>query len=83
MLAKLRLYTESTLCLLESSTSSLGHMLRQFKATMCNAFDTHELPSEEALAVRGHQKAAAATKRPGTTSEQVKVPAKMTQNGWH
>ena len=48
MLASLRLQTDSTLCALEDSTTRLGQMLRHFQSTTCNAYDTYELPSEEA-----------------------------------
>jgi len=44
-------------------------------------YDTHELPSEEAA--RGHRKVAAAAKKPGNTSENVKEPAKITRKAWH
>jgi len=48
MLANLRLHTETTLRALEKSTTRLGQILRQFQATTCTAYDTYELPSEEA-----------------------------------
>lgn len=58
--AKLRLYTESTLYALKTSTTRLGHVLRHFKSKTCNKFDTRELPSEKAA--RGRRDAAAAAK---------------------
>ena len=61
MLANLRLHTESTVRALENSTTRLGHRLRQFQATMCNAYDTYELPSEEAA--RGCRTATTGTKK--------------------
>ena len=61
-LAKLRLHTESTLLALEVSTNRLGIILRKFASTVCEAFDTKELPSEEAA--RGCRKAAALKKGP-------------------
>jgi hypothetical protein len=48
MLASLRLHTDSTLCALEDSTTRLGQLLRHFQSTMCTAYETYELPSEEA-----------------------------------
>ena len=47
-LAKLRLYTNSTLTALEASTNRLGSQLRKFASVTCEAFETHKLPSEEA-----------------------------------
>ena len=61
MLASLRLHTESTLLALENSTTQLGERLRQFQATTCNAYDTYELPSEEAA--RGRRTAATRAKK--------------------
>jgi hypothetical protein len=61
MLASLCLHTESTLLALENSTTRLGERLRQFQATTCNAYDTYELPSEEAA--RGHRTAATRAKK--------------------
>ena len=61
MLASLRLHTESTLLALENSTTRLGERLRQFQATTCNAYDTYELPSEEAA--RGRRTAATRAKK--------------------
>ena len=80
MLAKLRIHTESTLCSLEASTTRLGNILRQFRATTCSAYDTHELPSEEAA--QGRQNAAVAAKR-GDVSECAKGPAKKDGSGYH
>jgi hypothetical protein len=61
MLASLCLYTESTLLALENSTTRLGERLRQFQATTCNAYNTYELPSEEAA--RGCRTAATRAKK--------------------
>lgn len=57
-LAKLRLHTESTLHVLDTSTTRLGHIVRHFKATTCHNYDTRELPSEKAA--RGRREATAA-----------------------
>jgi hypothetical protein len=59
-LAKLRLHTESTVNDLETSTTRLGEMLREFSGTVCPAYATYDLPSEEAARVR--RKATAAKK---------------------
>ena len=61
MLTNLQLHTESTLCALEDSTTQLGQILWQFQSSTCNAYNTYELPSEEAA--RGHQTAAASAKK--------------------
>ncbi|PPQ89051.1 hypothetical protein CVT25_006542, partial [Psilocybe cyanescens] len=47
-LAKLRLHTEFTITDLENSATRLGTLLRKFKADVCCAYDTRDLPSEEA-----------------------------------
>jgi len=60
MLASLRLHTESTLRALEDSTTRLGQMLRRFQSITCNAYETYELPSEEAA--RGRRTAATRAK---------------------
>jgi hypothetical protein len=78
MLAKLRVHTESTIGSLEASTSRLGHILRHFRATTCSAYDTHELPSEEAA--RGRRTAALAAKR-GDVSERAKGLAQKGRSG--
>ena len=80
MLANLRLHTESTIRALENSTTRLGHGLRRFQATTCNAYDTYELPSEEAA--RGCRTATTGTKKhPNGPSEdaenQVRKPKKQ------
>lgn len=68
-LAKLRLHTESTVTALEASTNRLGVVLRKFASVTCEAFETRELPSEEAR--RGRRKAALAKKK-GPVSEPVR-----------
>lgn len=57
----MRLHTESTLALFETATKSLGQGLRHFARTTCAAFNTQDLPREEAA--RGRRKAAAAAKK--------------------
>jgi hypothetical protein len=62
-LAKLRLHTESTIKDLDNSTTRLGKLFRRFATTICEAYQTRGLPSEEAA--RGRRKAALAAKRQG------------------
>lgn len=59
-LAKLRLHTETNVCDLENSTTRLGELLRSFQSNVCPAYQTFDLPAEEAARVR--RKAAAAKK---------------------
>ncbi|TCD63562.1 hypothetical protein EIP91_005233 [Steccherinum ochraceum] len=56
--AKLRLHTSTTVAFLEDCTTTLGQLLRHFRATVCAHYRTTELPSEEAA--RGRRKAALA-----------------------
>lgn len=65
-LAKLRLHTESTITDLENSATRLGTLLRKFKADVCCAYDTRDLPSEEAA--RGRREAAKAKKAAQTSA---------------
>jgi hypothetical protein len=55
-LAKLRLHTEHTVTELEYSTTRLGEVLRTFQTEVCSAYDTKELPSEEAARGRRNAK---------------------------
>jgi hypothetical protein len=50
--AKLRLHTETTLALLDTATSQLGQLLRNFQEVTCAAFATRELPQETAARER-------------------------------
>ena len=47
-MAKLCLHIEPTIQSLETSTTWLGCSLWHFESVTCEAYDTHELPSEEA-----------------------------------
>jgi hypothetical protein len=81
MLTNLRLHTESTLHALEDSTTRLGQILWQFQSSTCNAYDTYELPSEEA--VRGRQTAAASAKKHHNgPSEDIENLAKKAKKQW-
>ncbi len=62
--AKLRLHTETTLSLFDSTTKLLGSILRRFANTTCSVYETRELPREEAA--RGRRKAALAKKKNAT-----------------
>ena len=73
-LAKLRLHTESTIINLENSITRLGEILRKFSVTVCPAYATYELPSEEAARVR--RKATAAKK---AKAQSLKKKKKSTQ----
>lgn len=61
-LAKLKLHTDTTVGLLGAVTKELGRLLRRFKRVTCAAFNTKELPSEEAARGRRQAKKAAAGK---------------------
>jgi hypothetical protein len=50
-LAKLRLHTETTVTDLEHSLTRFGNILRTFYKTVCPAYKTSELPSEEAARI--------------------------------
>lgn len=52
---------------LENSTTRLGELLRTFQSNVCPAYQTFDLPSEEAARVR--RKAAAAKKRAVTINK--------------
>lgn len=51
-LAKLRMHTDSTLDLLESTTTELGREMRSFRKGTCAQFHTTELPGEQAARAR-------------------------------
>ncbi|KAJ6451830.1 hypothetical protein C8R47DRAFT_1030639, partial [Mycena vitilis] len=72
-LAKLKLHTDPTIAFICTATSDLGRLLRRFKAGTCAAYDTRELPAEEAARGRreankaGPGKKAKAAPAPSTT----------------
>lgn len=45
-LAKLRMHSDLTLDIMDHVTSTLGQQFRQFKATVCDAYETYELGQE-------------------------------------
>jgi hypothetical protein len=61
--AKLRLHTTSTMGFLKEMTRSLGFALRIFAKKTCSAFQTNELPKEEAARARRKAKAQSSTKK--------------------
>ncbi|KAF8074854.1 hypothetical protein FPV67DRAFT_601603 [Lyophyllum atratum] len=82
-LAKLRLHTDSTLQRLDDCTTDLGRQLRKFSKDVCLAFDTRELPREEAA--RGRRKAKKKTKpstdpEPSSAAPKKSPPKKKTFN---
>lgn len=58
-LAKLRIHTDRTLSLLESTTTILGRELRKFRDFTCSLFQTVELPRETAARLRRQTRKAA------------------------
>jgi hypothetical protein len=77
-LAKLRLHTETNVCDLENSTARLGELLRRFESDVCPAYQTFDLPVEEAARVR---RRAAAVKKMGVAIDQDKGKQKATSLG--
>jgi hypothetical protein len=51
-LAKLRLHTDSSLAMLQDSTSKFCKELRRFRDKTCTAFQTAELPKEQGARLR-------------------------------
>ena len=72
--AKLRLHTEPTLDSLGTSGTRVGGDLRIFQAKTCSAYETCELPSEEAA--HGRRKAAAAKRSPNSKGKEMKSSKK-------
>lgn len=65
-LAKLRLHTDATLDTMDDATVKLGHQMRKFENTTCNAFQTYELDRE--VQARTHTKG---SKQVGNTETMV------------
>lgn len=71
-LAKLRQHTDFSLSILESVTAQLGRLLRDFKAKVCDVYDTRELERETAARMRrmaGKVKASATVTGRGESSK--------------
>jgi hypothetical protein len=63
---------------LENSTTRLGELLRSFQSDVCPAYQTFDLPAEEAARVR---RRAAAAKKKGEAVDQGKGKQKATGLG--
>jgi hypothetical protein len=57
-LAKLRMHTDITLDIMDDVTTSLGKAFREFQTKVCPAYQTYELPREEAARYRRKSKKA-------------------------
>lgn len=72
-LVKLRLQTDSTISFLRQSTAVLGQTIRRFVTSVCEDFDTGDLPQEESA--RGRLKAAMTEKAKSKAALQTKSAA--------
>ncbi|KAH9924456.1 uncharacterized protein B0H18DRAFT_1105032 [Fomitopsis serialis] len=77
-LAKLRLHTEETVAIFHGVTWELGRTTREFAATTCEAYDTQELPAEEAA--RGCRTAAMRAKKSSRSKKKVSSSKGATKN---
>lgn len=80
-LAKLRLHTETTVTDLEHSLTRLGNGLRAFQNTVCPAYKTADLPTEEAARIRRQANAAKKADAKGKGKAQAQAPVNPTQGG--
>jgi DNA invertase Pin-like site-specific DNA recombinase len=71
-LAKLRMHSDLTLSIMDEVTSSIGQLFREFKATVCSAYNTRELRQE--ILARTRRQAAQAAKRKGVQKGKGTVP---------
>jgi hypothetical protein len=67
-LAKLRMHTDTTLAILDNTTTALGQQLRDFQKKTCTAFQTCEL-KREAEARKRRQKARAPAPGSSTSTD--------------
>lgn len=85
-LAKLRMHSGLTLEIMDKATSMLGQQFREFKATVCAAYQTRELHKEVEARARRHAKKAGkqTAGRKGKEScnleKQVQESVRSTQN---
>jgi hypothetical protein len=81
-LAKLRMHSDLTLDIMDQVTSAVGQQFRNFKATVCSAYDTQELRQEAEARARRNVKRMAkqAGGQAGKQREPVITP-KHTQHG--
>jgi hypothetical protein len=71
-LAKLRMHSDPTLEIMDEVTTAVGYQFRHFKATVCSAYETHELPQEAEARTRSDTKRAA--KQQGRQNEKQRAP---------
>lgn len=83
-LAKLRLHSDFTLRIMDDVTSAVGRQFHAFKATVCLAYDTSELPQETDARTRRQNRQAANAKcapvgnvEPGTLVKNVRRKKKF------
>ncbi|KAH9925201.1 uncharacterized protein B0H18DRAFT_1171643 [Fomitopsis serialis] len=69
-LAKLRLHSEETVAIFHAATRDLGKIVRRFLRKTCEAYDTRELPREEAA--RGRRTAAMVAKQGAKASRKLR-----------
>jgi hypothetical protein len=74
-LAKLRMHTDSTLSILDTITTEVGHVVRRFRDITCASFRTVELPKE--AAARGRRQGSA---KKGTTALADPAPVQPNQS---
>jgi hypothetical protein len=67
-LAKLHIHTDTSLRLLDTTTTALGNALRYFTHITCPAFDTFETHAEYAKRQRQHADATSSTTDPSSSS---------------
>jgi hypothetical protein len=66
-LAKLRMHTDITLDIMDEVTTSLGNAFREFKTKVCPAYETYELPREQAA--RYHRQSSQAKKSANSSTK--------------
>ena len=72
-LAKLRMHSDLTLEIMDGVTSAVGQQFREFKASVCAAYTTHELSWEVEARTRRQLKQAA--KQNGVRIDKQRAPA--------
>ncbi|KAG2091349.1 uncharacterized protein F5147DRAFT_780033 [Suillus discolor] len=78
-LAKLCLHSEPTLEIMDEVTTAVGHQFRHFKATVCSAYETHELPQE--VKARTQCNAKQAAKQQGGQKGKQRAPLMEPESG--
>lgn len=77
-LAKLRMHSDLTLEIMDGVTSAVGQQFREFKASVCAAYTTHELRREVEARTRRQLKQAA--KQNGVRIDKQRAPAGTAPN---